>query len=248
MAHAPDRPTVLLTRPEAASRRFAAGLRNRLGAAFPVLVAPVLEIVPDPDAAAAALSGAGGVILSSENGAEACAAARAGAGLMAFCVGARTAAAARAAGLVPVDAPPGDLGRLIDRIAARGWSADRGPLVHLHGAHVTGDAVAALAARGVAARGAVVYDQRARPLSDAARRLLAGDAPVIVPVFSPRSARLVAPALAMARAPVRIAAISPRAAAALDVHGAARVRVARSPDADAMIEAVAALLSGRSAS
>lgn len=245
MCHPSDRPTVLLTRPEAASHRVAAALRDRLGPDLPVLISPVLEIELDGDAAAAALAGAGGVILSSENGAAAC---PAGAGLPAFCVGARTAAAARKAGLVPVADAPGHLDGLIAQVAAHGWPADRGPLVHLHGAHVTGDAASALKDAGIPARSAVVYDQRARPLSNGALRLLAGAAPVIVPVFSPRSGRLVAPALAEARAPLRIAAISPRAAAAVGVHGAARVQTARSPDAAAMIDAIAALLSARSSS
>jgi len=240
----PGTPTVLLTRPAPASRRFADALRAGMGTDVPLLIAPVLEIVPAPAAAAAALAGAGGVILSSENGAAACAASGAGAGLPAFCVGERTAAAARAAALVPVGDTPGDLDGLVAQVAAAGWPAARGPLVHLHGAHVTGDAAAALAAHGIAARAAVVYDQRARPLSAAALRLLAGEEPVVVPVFSPRSARLIAPALAAARAPLRLAAISPRAAAALDVQPAARVRTADRPDAEAMRDAVVALLGG----
>lgn len=242
----PSSPTVLLTRPAPASRRFADALRDRLGAGVPVLIAPVLDIVLDAPAAADALAGAGGVILSSENGAAACAASGAGAGLSAFCVGRRTARAAGAAGLVPVAHPPGDLDGLLAQIVAAGWPGWRGPLVHLHGAHVTGDAVAALAAHGIAVRSAVVYDQRARPLSDAALVLLAGDAPVVVPVFSSRSARLIAPALAAARAPLRLAAISPRAAGALDVQSALQVRTADRPDADAMLDTVAALLSGPS--
>lgn len=235
------RPTVLLTRSRFQSRRFADLMRDRLGADLPVLIAPVLDIVADPRAAAAALQGAGGVIFTSENGVAACAGADVPPGLPAYCVGARTADAARAAGFVPRPDPPGDLDRLIARITAETWPRDRGPLVHLHGAHVTGDAAAALAAQGIAARAAVVYDQRALPLSDAALRLLAGRAPVVVPVFSPRSARLLAPALAAATAPLRIAAISPRAAAALGVQGARCVQVADSPDAAAMVDTVAAL-------
>jgi uroporphyrinogen-III synthase len=242
-ASPPVPPTVLLTRPEAASRRFADALRRQAGRDIRVLIAPAMDIVLDAGAALASLHGAGGVILSSENGAAACAAANAGAGLPAWCVGARTADAALSAGLVPFAQRPGDLDGLLAAILAHGWDAARGPLVHLHGAHVTGDVVAPLAAAGVPARTAIVYDQRARPLSDAARGLLAGDAPVIVPVFSPRSARLIAPALAAARAPVSIAAISPRAAAATGVQGALRVRTASSPDADAMIDMVKALLS-----
>ena len=237
------RPTVLLTRSRPQSLRFAALLRDRLGADLPVLVAPVLDIVTDPRAAADALAGAGGVIFTSENGVAACARADVPPGLPAFCVGTRTAEAARAAGFAPRPDPPGDLDALIARIVADGWPRDARPLVHLHGAHVTGDAASALAARGIAVRGAIVYDQRALPLSDAARRLLAGCAPVVVPVFSPRSARLIAPALAAATAPWGVAAISPRAAAAVAVQGARSVQVADTPDAAAMVDAVAALLS-----
>lgn len=237
-------PTVLLTRPRTQSHRFADLLRARLGADLSVLIAPVQAIVPDPRAAAAALRGAGGVIFTSQSGVAACAGADVPPGLPAFCVGTRTADAARAAGFAPRPDPPGDLDGLVARIAADGWPRDAGPLVHLHGAHVTGDAMGALAALGIGARGHVVYDQRAMPLSDAARRLLAARARVVVPVFSPRSARLMAPALATATARVRIAAISPRAAAALDVQAARKVRVADSPDAAGMVDTVAALLSG----
>lgn len=238
------RPTVLLTRPLPQSLRFADLLRDRLGADLPILIAPVLDIVLDPHAAAAALQGAGGVIFTSENGVAACAGADVPLGLTAFCVGRRTADAARAAGFAPRPDPPGDLDGLIPQIATDGWPPDAGPLVHLHGAHVTGDAAATLGTHGIPVRAALVYDQRALPMSAPALGLLAGRAPVVLPVFSPRSARLVAPALVGARAPVRLAAISPRAAAALDVHGARDVHVADRPDAAAMVDAVAALLSG----
>ena len=40
----------------------------------------------------------------------------------------------------------------------------------------------------------IVYDQQAVPLTNEAGALLAGTAPVILPLFSPRSARLVADA------------------------------------------------------
>ena len=238
------RATVLLTRPLPQSLRFAALLRARVGADLPVMVAPVLDIVLDPHGAAAALRGAGGVIFTSENGVAACAGADVPPGLPAFCVGSRTADAAQAAGFAPRPDPPGDLEGLIARIRADGWPRDAGPLVHLHGAHVTGDAAGTLAGHGIVARTAVVYDQHALPLSDAAVLLLAGRAPVVLPVFSPRSARLIAPALARATAPLRIAAISPRAAAALGVQPASWVHVADSPDAAAMIDTVATLLFG----
>jgi uroporphyrinogen-III synthase len=234
--------TVLLTRPADQSARFADALHERLGAAVPVVIAPVMRIVPDPDAAARALRGAGGAIFTSENGVAACSEAAVPHGLPAFCVGPRTAEAAAARGFA-VRSGPGDAAGLAATIAEAGWPTGAPPLVHLHGAHVTGDLAGALAAAGIAARGMVVYDQRATPLGQDALALLAGRRAVVVPLFSPRSARLVAPQLVRARAPLRIAAISPAVATALNVHSAAKpqVQVAASPDAEAMLEAVARL-------
>lgn len=71
----------------------------------------------------------------------------------------------------------------------------------------------------------VVYDQLSQPLSDAARQALAGMAPVILPLFSPRSARILSEQVTQARAPLWLVPISPAAAARWQA-GQARMLVA----------------------
>jgi uroporphyrinogen-III synthase len=98
---------------------------------------------------------------------------------------------------------------------------------------------ARLAALGLPAAEAVVYDQRPQPLTPAARAWLAGARPVIVPLFSPRSAALFAAEAAGAAAPLRIAALSAAVAAA--APPAALLAVAARPDAAAMSDLVDSL-------
>ncbi|MFI0395805.1 uroporphyrinogen-III synthase [Paracoccus jiaweipingae] len=211
-------PVVLLTRPQAASDRFAAMLPQGMRA----LIAPLMTIAPvafDP----ALLDAARGLVFTSEH---AVAMAGAGRGRPALCVGPRTAAAARARGFAVTEGP-GDALRLEPLIRAAGPG-----LVHPHGRHV---------ARVLPVPGVVVYDQIAQPLDAAARALLDDSAArVIVTLFSPRSARLLAQAVGQMRANPVVVSIS--AAADAQWPGPARQRViAQSPDAAAMCRAVTAV-------
>ncbi|HRO16287.1 MAG TPA: uroporphyrinogen-III synthase [Paracoccus sp. (in: a-proteobacteria)] len=213
-------PVLLITRPAAAARRFAA---QAAGLGLDCVIAPLLRIDPmDHDRAAAAM--ARGLVFTSENAVPA---AGPGRGRPAICVGPQTAAAARAAGF-DVTEGPGDAARMMPLLQdlGEGW-------LHLRGAHVA----AVLPVPGI-----VVYDQTALPLPDAARQVLAGNAPVILPLFSPRSARLAAAALAgeQVRAPLWLAPISP-AADAVWTGPAARRAVASTPDAAGVLGAIAGL-------
>lgn len=216
-------PTILLTRPQEASARFAAQIGGVTG--WPVLIAPLLRIVPVAHDAAR-LRDAVGLVFTSENGV---AAAGEGRGRPAICVGPRTAQAARAAGF-EATAGPGDAARLMPMLAGLGlgW-------LHPRGAHIAAE---------LPVPGITVYDQQALPLSAAGRALLRGQAPVVLPLFSPRSARLAAQAARDAAAPLWLAAISAAAAAAWGQAGGpvpARRVVADAPDAGGMARAIAAL-------
>ena len=103
--------------------------------------------------------------------------------------------------------------------------------LHPHGAHV---------AKRLPVPGMVVYDQLSQPLSDAARQALAGMAPVILPLFSPRSARILSEQVTQARAPLWLVPISPAAAARWQA-GQARMLVADTPDAGGILRAIGAL-------
>lgn len=207
------RPILLLTRPDADSRRFAALLPD-----WRAVISPILRIVA-VDHDGAALHRAPGLVFTS---AHAVASAGPGRGRLAICVGGRTAEAARAAGF-DVRRGGGSAESLLPLIAAAPV-----PLIHPHGRHL---------ARDLPVPGLVVYDQQAQPLNDAARAVLAGDEPVVLPLFSPRSARLVADAVAGARAPLWVVAISPAALAAWNGPRAGQ-GVAEAPDAPAMIAAI----------
>ncbi|WP_112873833.1 uroporphyrinogen-III synthase [Paracoccus endophyticus] len=211
-------PVLLITRPEAAAGRLA---RDLAGLGLPTIIAPLMRIDPVPHNAAA-LDRAAGLVFTSENGV---AFAGTGGGRPAICVGPRTALAAEAAGF-EARTGPGDAAGLMPMLQ------DLGPgWLHVRGAHVAADL-------GLAS--VVVYDQTALPLTAVAAQALAGDAPVILPLFSPRSARLAAAAVAGARAPLWLAPISIAADAAFDGPAARRV-VAATPDAPGVVAAVEAL-------
>ncbi|KAF0676291.1 uroporphyrinogen-III synthase [Profundibacterium mesophilum] len=225
----PQMPALLLTRPGAQSHGFAQDCRAA-GFAGDIVVSPILSIVhcrPDrplePDAAA---------IFTSVHGVEAAAALWPMAGRRAFAVGARTAAAARAAGAVCLSSA-GDMGDLV-RLIVR--EAPDGPLRHLHGTHLAGDLAGMLAAEGFDAAGITVYAQEAAALSTAALGLLRGRVPVIVPLFSPRSAMLLSSASAAAEAPVRAVAMS--AAVAACWNGTTPASVVPMPTARAMLDEI----------
>ena len=217
---------VLLTRPEPAAAETAADLRAR--GVGPVIVAPLMRrvLLPVPPVP-------GGVLLTSRAGVAAWAAGGDGGAWPAWCVGPRTAAEARAAGL--------DLrGHAADAAAlAEAIPEDAPPLIHLRGAQ-GGGLAPRLRARGLAAAEAVVYRQDPAPLSPEARAAVEAG-PVVAPVYSPRAARLLGndcPPHALPH--LRPVAISPAAAAALP-RAVPSARVAARPDGAAMLEAVEAL-------
>ena len=169
-----DRPAVLVTRPQPGADRLAAVLR---GHGLTVLVAPLMRVVAVAHDNAA-LTAARGLVFTS---AHAIAAAGPGLGRPAICVGPATAEAARRAGF-DVTSGPGDAAGLMPllRDLGEGW-------LHPRGVHVAAE---------LPVPGIVVYDQRLQPLGEAARALLDQTRPVIVPVMSPRSARIAADAFA----------------------------------------------------
>lgn len=232
-------PVLLLTRPLLQSRRFSA----ELAAEFPALrieISPLLQ----PEFRRPALPDRpfGAVIFASETAVAATTALpdRPRLPQLAYCVGMRTAAAARAAGFQTRSAD-GDAEALFTLIRQE---APPCPLLFLRGEDSTGDLAERLTLAGTETLSCVVYQQVPQPLTGAAIALLQGRAPVIVPLFSPRSARLfVAAGVGIGLvAPLHIAALSQAVAAALPPLGVQRLVVAARADAGAMRAAVAALI------
>ncbi|MYM55318.1 uroporphyrinogen-III synthase [Thalassovita mangrovi] len=223
--------TLLLTRPLASSQRFAAQLRERLGD-VQVVISPLMRI--EPVGTAPDLVGAGTLIFTSQN---ALAAVPDGQGRPCYTVGDATAAAAQAAGFDPIAVEP-DAEALFQRIMA---DRPAGPLLHLRGHHARGRLAERLTGAGIATDEKVVYEQRETALSDEAETLLSGEEPVIVPLFSPRSAKIFVSQYA-GDAPLFIAAMSDAVADALGGLPVQQVARAAAPDAAAMIDTIEGLM------
>ncbi len=230
------RPTLLLTRPEAPSRRFAAAFRERFGADWPVVISPLTKIVnlspqlPEgdwPD-----------VIFTSENAVQAFRKLRPDHRATAWCVGGRTAKAAEAAGF-RARTGPGDVAGLCEAIVAAGTVTR---LLYPRPVHAAGNVEGAMYSAGIETKSVLVYDQVSRPPTAAAHLLMAGAAPVLLPLFSPRSAALAAAAFTSATAPVWIAAISGATADAGAPLTAPHCIIATRPDAEGMLDALGGLI------
>ena len=221
-------PAILLTRPEPGSAEFAAALRARLGA-VEIVISPLLRIEFTPTAMA---NRSATPIFTSRNGVEGFVRAGGAANGPCWCVGAATAAAAEAAGFT-ARAAEGDAASLLAAILASG---DKGPFQHYRGAHARGDLAGRLSAAGCPTGAEVVYAQDFRELSDEAKAVLGGETPVIVPLFSPRSAARFAGVHA-GSAPLFVAVISAAAGAELGALPIFRMETAARPDAAAMLDA-----------
>jgi uroporphyrinogen-III synthase len=231
---APPRPLVLVTRPAAQAAREAEALARMGCAALPW---PVLEIaiLPPPDG----LGEAQAVLASSAN---AFAGVR-GDARPAFCVGAATAQAARAAGFANARSAAGDSADLAALVAAS-LDPAAGPLLFLRGETVAGDLTGALRDRGFAVREHVAYAARPTgPPPAAVAQALSGGALAAALFYSPRSAS----AFAAQAAPFRdglgattAVCISANAAAPVAEVGFGAVVVAQAPDAQATRAALAA--------
>jgi uroporphyrinogen-III synthase len=230
------RPVILLTRPEASSRRMAALLAMRFGDRVDLCISPLMEIVLDPRLPE--LDGIRALIFTSANGVAAYVAAQGPRTIPCYTVGDATSHAAQEAGLRATSAD-GDAEALIARILADGVL---GPMLHLRGAHARGDIAESLSAHGCAVSQAIVYAQNACPLSEEAMALLQGVQPVILPLFSPRSAGLMG--AGPISAPVYVVAMSRNVAEAV-MFTPEQCIVVGHPDFESMVEAISTLLDTR---
>lgn len=223
--------TILITRPAEAAQSFAEGVRARLGTNCNVMIAPLLRIEHVDQHVE--LADAATLIFTSVHAVRALASMSDRRDLTCYAVGPATAKAARKAGFQPIMGG-GNGPALVDRIKA---DAPGTPCLYLRGDHVAVDVADMLNASGVETRSMIVYRQLAHPLTNVAKKLLRGADPVIVPLFSPRSARAFFESGPFS-APLGIVAMSENVAGQVPAGTARACITAATADQQSMLDAV----------
>ncbi|MEO1640336.1 MAG: uroporphyrinogen-III synthase [Pseudomonadota bacterium] len=230
-AHNP--PTLIVTRPMAQGKAFAEEVAGQWDGALRSILSPLIaitqqDVTPPP---------ADALILTSANGVTSAAAMKWPTGMQAWCVGAKTAAVAREAGFDAIEGP-GDAAGLVAMLTSE---RPTGTLLHMRGQHSRGDIAGQLTAAGLACAELISYDQTAQPLTPAAQQALQNTAPVILPLFSPRTATILSSAAPFA-APLHVVALSDAVKSALRLQGLASLHVVDRPDGPSMVAATLAVL------
>lgn len=226
---------ILNTRPEPQATRFTGVMLAAWADEVEVIGAPLMraEFLPVtlPAEEYAAL------LLTSETGALAAARLREGGAALpglALCVGDRTAEVAVSAGIDTISAG-GDAGDLLRLILSR--PEER--LLYLHGEDRAADLQSMLAPLGRRVTSLCVYRQRELPLLPQARAALVSGRPVILPLFSPRSALLfVKAAEGLPSDHLQPVVISTNARNALPEALARKAVLAERPDGVSMLAAI----------
>lgn len=174
-------PVLLMTRPQKAAERFVAELDPNLRDAANIVYSPVLEI--KSTGAVPVFDQFSGFIFSS---AQVFGFLPAGQGRTCFCVGAQTAAQARTCGWRVAG-----VFDTAEQLVA-GIETTLEPLLHISGLHRRGEIAERLTAKGIRTEVTVVYRQDPKDLSVTAHEVLSSGVPVVLPVFSPRSAQILA--------------------------------------------------------
>lgn len=226
----PQRPTLLLTRPQKDAQAFAQEVLSHQPAAQ-ILISPVLTITPIgtlPD-----LSAYAAVVFTSRHAVACFVHALIPKKMTCFAVGEATAEAAKKLGFSVINSAGAaqDLILLVQKTGAAG------PLIHPHGQHARGQIAATLTKKGIPCAECVIYDQIETPLSIQARALLTQPQALLVPVFSPRSARLLQRYGPLPNGS-EIIAISQTVAACFSTQPHIKTTVACHPNRGAMLKAV----------
>ncbi|WP_299936471.1 uroporphyrinogen-III synthase [uncultured Pelagimonas sp.] len=231
------KPILLMTRPEAAAQRFLANLGGAW--ACETILSPLIGIDYVPEKPS--LDGVRGLIFTSAHGVAALGNTADGPPLPAYVVGQNTAQAARDSGW-DVRQVYQNADALVRALIA---TLPPAPLLHIRGVYARGDVAARLSDAGIRTIDAILYDQPEIPLSKAARDALVGEIPVIAPVFSPRTAALLAKN--RIKAPLLVAAMSEAVAKPLLSLHITELKIAVRPESAEMTRLVTDLLKSASA-
>ncbi|MBW4706680.1 uroporphyrinogen-III synthase [Roseobacter sp. YSTF-M11] len=219
---------LLMTRPAGSNEQFIDGAPPELISRFRAVLSPLIEIVGSRVDLEIPVND--GVIFTSANGVSF---GPSGAGRPAYCIGQATTRAASQAGWDSQCA-----GANADALIR--FLIDRKPdrkLWHLSGVYSRGAVREKLCAAGLTVERRVVYDQQHVPMTQEARALLTGPDPVVVPLFSPRTAAHFVRACPRDARPY-VVALSSAVAEPVSTLDVSSVDVAEQPTAEAMWHAI----------
>lgn len=177
--------TLLLTRPEALSRALAKDIETIFTGQARCIIAPLMAIVPVgklPDTASFQA-----LLFTSVNGVQTFAAMGGITDRPCYCVGARTADAARNAGLNAISAN----GATADLVAlvTKDLAPEDGALLYIHGENTAGDIAGELSNLGFSVSSEVLYQQAECEFSKATLNALENGEVGGLPLYSPLTAR-----------------------------------------------------------
>lgn len=230
-------PSILLTRPVARSQEFAKALRDRIGDDLNIVISPVMRIescagiAPFPADHLAIFTSASAVTAMRDHMPVP--------GTPAFCVGKATTSAAQSAGWDAIFAGE-DANALVDQLIG---NPPGKPLIHLRGEHTRGQVAARLASNSMQCSERIIYRQIEESLTELAQKTLKSDLPVIIPLFSPRSATLLLAKLPQQSGKLWLVTMSAAVTQAWGNGPRDRLVEAATPDQPAMLAAAASLIS-----
>ncbi len=236
-----------MTRPQDAARRFVAMLPTALTAGHQVIYSPLISMMPLGQGID--LGGSEAVIFTSANGVSVAAETLATTGMPAYCLGQRTTSKARDAGW-KAEFCGKTADELVTELLQR---RPAGRLLHLRGEHSRGNVAERLNTAGLICREQVIYSQPLLTLTAEALAVLSASGDIVVPLFSPRTARQFAD-LCPNDANIHLIAMSEAVAEPLKLLNYKDLNVCKEPDVQAMAKLASAIVlrlnrveSGRSA-
>lgn len=232
-----DRPGLLITRPATTAAAFAQDVQAQMGSDVDIVISPILTISSIP--LTLDVKQYPTLIFTSAHAVRAVASSTKQRDFICYAVGGATSdCAAREGFNVREGGGTGDA--LARRIIGDRPSA---PCLYLRGKHIAYDLAGTLSSAGIETQEMVVYDQQETDLNPEAIDFLASGRPVILPLFSARSATLFFDRYT-ATGPLDVVAMSRKIAATIPPSSVRHLRVCARPTAEAMVSETAILLRG----
>ena len=230
---------ILLTRPHDQAFSLAEILKKYGVIPENILINPIMKI--EGVMLSYNFTSVGGLLITSANALTYLPADLIGSNLPTFCVGEATTRAALKRGLRAKHLAATAQG-LCDVLSVQDL---KGPLLHLRGTHTTLDLELYFRDTALEVQSLIIYRQTAQDLELVTYTLLRGTAPIILPIFSLRSAKLLC-ALDINWALHTSVAISEAVADQCRAVGFGKVIVSHKPTADSMLNAITPLLIAKS--